>query len=148
LPVLWGPPHREMGDKRRARQGAVGGNLTPTQARDILTVPVYAMLSGMAVPIFPGTDVAGPSSLVGIFRKPGFGCRGLAGGRVGAFPCWVNDRQWERAVVPVLEDPRWSATNLLFQQLNSTNLDLLTRLIGDALARSFHLAGYGPLPTP
>lgn len=133
-----------MGDKRRARQGAVGGNLTPKEAKVILAVPVYALLSGMAVPIFPGTDVAGPSSLVGIFRKPGFGCRGILG-QVGVFPCWVNDRQWERAVVPVLVDPRWSAESLLFQQLSSTNSNLLVRMIGEALAASFHAAGYGPL---
>jgi hypothetical protein len=140
-------PQEEMVDKRRARQGSVGGNLTPKQAKDLLAVPVYALLNGSAVPIFPGTSLSGPSGLVGIFRKPGYGCRGLPTGKATAFPCWVNGTQWERAVVPVLADPQWLSTNLLFQQLASNNLSYLVNAIGEALAQSFHDAGYGPLPT-
>lgn len=136
-----------MVDKRRARQGSVGGNLTPKQARDLLAVPVYALLNGAAVPIFPGTSLSGPSGLVGIFRKPGYSGRSFASGKATSFPCWVNGTQWERAVVPVLEDPQWLATNLLFQQISSHNLNYLVDAIGEALAQSFHAAGYGPLPT-
>lgn len=135
-----------MADKRRARQGSVGGNLTPKQARDVLAIPVYAVLTGQATPIFPTTNLASWSGLVGIFRKPGFSCRVLPGGKTAFFPTWVNGRQWERAVVPVLLDPRWNASNPLFQQVSITNLDELVRLIGEALAQSFHDAGYGPLP--
>lgn len=135
-----------MVDKRRARQGSLGGNLTPQQAKDILAIPVFAIMRGQAVPIFPGTSLSGPSGLVGIFRKPGFGSRGLAQGKTAIFPCWVNERQWERAVVPVLEDPRWLTTNLLFQQLASNNLTLMVNAVGDSLAQSFHDAGYGPWP--
>jgi hypothetical protein len=61
-------------------------------------------------------------------------------------PVWVNDKQWETAVVPVLLDPRWSDTNLLFQMTASNNLSLVVQSIGNALAVSFHVAGYGPLP--
>ena len=91
-----------MSDKRRARQGSKGGNLTPAQAKKTLALPIYAVLRGQAVPIFPGTSLAAPSGLVGIFRKPGFSCRILAG-KTMVLPVWLNDRQWERAVVPVLE---------------------------------------------
>ena len=123
----------------------MGGNLTPKQARDILAIPVYALLSGQATSIFPGSSISAPSGLVGIFRKPG-GSRSYPGGKTAVFPCWVNGPQWERAVVPVLIDPRWASSNLLFQQLASNNLSYLVNLIGEALAQSFHDAGYGPLP--
>lgn len=135
-----------MADKRRARQGSLGGNYTPAQARKILALPVYALLRGNAVPIFPGTSLAAQSGLVGIFRTPGNSCRTLPNGVTMVLPVWVNDKQWETAVVPVLLDPRWSDTNLLFQTMASNNLNLVVQSIGNALAVSFHDAGYGPLP--
>lgn len=144
----YGAPKTEgMVDKRRARQGSVGGNLTPAEAKKKLALPVYAVLAGQAVPIFPGTSLAAPSGLVGIFQKPGYSCRVLPGGKGMTLPVWVNDRQWERAVVPVLTDPRWSGSSTINQFLISTNFTLLVEAIGDALAQSFHEAGYGPLPS-
>lgn len=137
-----------MTDKRRARQGSKGGNLTPAQAKKILALPVYAVLRGVAVPIFPGTSLAAPSGLVGIFRTPGSSCKILATGKVLVLPVWLNDRQWERAVVPVLQDQRWQNSNLTFQAIASNNLNLIVSTLGDALAESFHAAGYGPLPAP
>jgi len=135
-----------MSDKRRARQGSVGGNLTPKQAKTVLAAPVYAILSGRAVPIFPGTNLASSSGLVGIFRKPGNHWRAISGRVAAGYPVWVNGRQWNRAVVPVLTDPRWSTANPVFAQTASTNLNHVIDLIGEALAQSFHEAGYGPLP--
>ena len=38
-----------MADKRRARYGAKGGNLTPQQAKKQLTVPLYAVMTVMGV---------------------------------------------------------------------------------------------------
>ena len=136
-----------MSDKRRAAQGYKGGNLTPKQAKEMLALPVYAVLRGQAVPIFPGTSLAGPSGLVGIFKKPGFSCSILPAGKTMRLPVWVNDRQWERAVVPVLQDPQWQNTNLLFTGLAVNNLNVVVDAIGTALALSFNAAGYGPLPT-
>lgn len=136
-----------MTDKRRARFGQRGGNLTPTQAKNMLALPVYAVLSQQAVPIYPGTSLAAPSGLVGIFGLPGFSCRVIPGGRVLQLPVWVNDRQWERAVVPVLQDPRWHRPNPVIDGLASNNLELLVETLGEALAQSFHEAGYGPLPS-
>lgn len=135
-----------MADKRRARQGSKGGNLTPEQARKILALPVYAVLRGQAVPIFPTTNLASTSGLVGIFRKPGGSCRNLLDGKTMVLPVWVNDRQWERAVVPVLLDPRFTNSNPTFVQTSSVALNSVVDMIGDVLAVSFHEAGYGPLP--
>lgn len=137
-----------MSDKRRAAQGYRGGNLTPAQARSTLAVPVYAILQGQAMPVFPGTSLAAPSGLVGIFKTPGGSCRILPKGEIAGFPVWLNDRQWERAVVPVLLDPRFQSSNVNFQVTASTNLSSVIGMIGEALAVSFHEAGYGPLPDP
>lgn len=136
-----------MADKRRARQGSKGGNYTPAQAKKLLALPVYAVLSEQAVPIFPGTSLAAPSGLVGIFRLPGTHCRHLPTGMTLVLPVWINDRQWERAIVPVLRDPRWNSSNLIFQAVQTNNLNVLVGMIGEALALSFHEAGYGPLPS-
>ena len=135
-----------MADKRRARQGSKGGNLTPQQARDLLALPVYAILRGDAVPIFPGTSLASASGLVGIFRKPGTTCRTLPVGRGLVLPMWLNDKQWETAVVPVLVDPRFQGQNPAFATTATYNLTYLVQTVGNALAVSFHEAGYGPLP--
>lgn len=129
------------------RQGGKGGNYTPKQARDLLSAPVYAVLAQQAVPIFPGTSLAAPSGLVGIFRLPGTHCRHQPNGVTVVLPVWLNGRQWERAVVPVLRDPRWSNQGLIFQWVQNNNLPLLIGFIGEALALSFHEAGYGPLPS-
>lgn len=142
---LWDPVS-QMADKRRARQGSVGGNYTPAQAQKLLALPVYAVLSEQAVPIFPGTSLAARSGLVGIFRLPGLNCRSVGRGMTLVLPVWINGTQWERAVVPVLVDPRWAATNPIFQAVQNSNQSSLVAMIGAALARSFHESGYGPMP--
>ena len=133
-----------MSDKRRARQGAIAGNLTPAEAKVKLALPVLALLRGDAVPVFPGTSLAGPSGKVGIFRKPGSNCRGLPSQKVLTLPVWLNDRQWERAVLPVLQSSQWNSAG--FQSLFNLNGAEAVRQLGEALALSFHQAGYGPLP--
>lgn len=62
-------------------------------------------------------------------------------------PVWINDKQWETAVVPVLTDPRFQGPALIFSTFASNNLTAAIELVGDALAQSFHDAGYGPLPS-
>lgn len=135
-----------MADKRRARQGSLGGNYTPAQAKKLLALPVYAVLTQQAVPIFTGTSLAAPSGLVGVFRLPGTHCRHMASGMTLVLPVWINGPQWERAIVPVLTAPMWNSTNLIFQSVQTNNLSLLVNMLGNALAQSFHDAGYGPLP--
>lgn len=124
-----------------------GQNLTPTEARDKLAVPVLYILLGMAVPIFRGTNRAGWSALVDIrpcVSVPEY----LRSVTVPGFPVTVNGRQWERAVRPVLEDPRWDPgkPSSGFLLLLRGNAQELSRIIGEELALSFHEAGYGPLP--
>lgn len=132
-------------DKRRAGPGRKGGNLTPAEAKAKLAVPVMALLTEQATLVGPTANLASPSGLVGIFPATR-GCARIANGRVTVYPVWVNGRQWERAVVPVLTDPRWDSTQAVWQATAATNLTSLVDMIGNALAQSFHDAGYGPLP--
>jgi hypothetical protein len=114
-----------MVDKRRARIGQKGGNLTPAEAQKKLAIPVYAMLQKDVVPIFPS----------------------LPNGMTGIFPVWINAKQYNTAVVPVLTDPRFDPTQPVFQSFSANNnTHLMVQAIGEALAQSFHDAGYGPLP--
>lgn len=138
-----------MGVGLARRRFGVGQNLTPTEARDKLAVPVLFILLRLAVPIYRGTSRAAWSSLVDIRPLPGFTPNILPAVTVPGFPVTVNGRQWERAVRPVLEDPRWdpSTPNEGFLLLWEGNAPELARIIGEALALSFHEAGYGPLPS-
>lgn len=136
-----------MADKRRTRGPAgKGSNLTPLEAKQTLALPVWAILSGYAQPVFPTSNLACTSSLVGIFAHSGVGCRVYPNGKTIPLPVWVNDRQWHRAVLPVLENPLWSSSNAWFGSMSLYNQTTLIELIGNALAQSFHDAGYGPLP--
>jgi len=120
--------------------------MTPKEAKDALALPVYAILAGQAQAVFPTSNLASTSSLVGIFAHSGTSCRVRANGRTMTLPVWVNDRQWHRAVLPVLQDPRWDNSLPVWNALASYNLTTLVEMIGNALAQSFHDAGYGPLP--
>lgn len=129
-----------MGDSRNGSYAL----RTPEEARRDLTIPVYAILLGRAVPIFTWTSLAGPSRKVGIFPTPG----GSSGGKFGVaqtFPIWVDPDQWENAVRPVLEDPRFKPNT----PINQYKLRMIPRQgyiqeLGIALELSFRQAGYGP----
>lgn len=129
-----------MGDSRNGSYAL----RTPEEARRDLTIPLYAILLGRAVPIFTGTSLAGPSRKVGIFPTPG----GPKGGRSGVaqvFPVWVDPDQWERCVRPVLEDPRFVPTSPINQyKLRMTPRQGYLRELGIAVETSFREAGYGP----
>ena len=133
-----------MADKRRVRQGGRGGNYTPQQAKDVLAIPVYAVIIGSAHPTFPTSNLASPSGLVAIVRNSGQ-CALTVGGKGLTLPCWINGRQWHRAVLPVLQDERWNPNNPAFKFMALTNVTVLVNAIGEALAQSFHEAGYGPI---
>jgi hypothetical protein len=120
--------------------------MTPLEAKQVLALPVYAVLAGQAQAVFPTSNLASTSSLVGIFAHSGVSCRVYPEGRTVALPVWVNERQWHRAVLPVLQDPRWDNTLPVWQATAATNLTTLVEMLGNALAQSFHDAGYGPLP--
>ena len=133
-----------MTDNRRARGGAVGGNLTPLQAKKQLTLPLYAVLTGQAHPTFPTSNLASPSALVSIVPNGG-GCARSPGGRGIGLPVHVNDKQWRTAVLPVLQDPTWAAVNTGFQLLAGSNWSTALAALGGAIAQSFSEAGYGPI---
>ena len=136
-----------MADKRRVRGiAAKGSNLTPKEAQDRLAAPVYAILAGQAQAVFPTSNLASTSSLVGIFGHSGMSCRISPNGKTVTLPVWVNEHQWHRAVLPVLQDPRWDNSLPVWQLTANNNLTTLVDIIGTALAQSFHDAGYGPLP--
>jgi hypothetical protein len=48
-------------------------------------------------------------------------------------------------VLPVLQDARWNPNNPAFKFMALTNVTVLVNAIGEALAQSFHDAGYGPI---
>jgi hypothetical protein len=123
-----------------------GMNLTPTEARDKLAVPVLYILLGIAVPIYRGTNRGSSSTLVDI--RPTVGVpEYLTSVTVPGFPVTVNGVQWDKAVYPVLIDPRWNPANKPnFLLLLKGNAPELVKIIGTELALKFHQAGYGPLP--
>jgi hypothetical protein len=129
-----------MGDHREGG----GANWTPAQAQKLLALPVMYVFLRMAIPIFPGTSRAAASRLVQIrptVRHDQF----LPGLKCG-FPTTFNCVQWETAVVPVLKDPRFETSKPIIREMIDRNPREYAALIGEALALSFHEAGYGPLP--
>lgn len=133
-----------MSDKRRARYGAVGGNLTPKEAKEKLTLPLYAILTSQAQATFVGSNLASPGSLVSVVSAGG-GCASTPDGKGVGLPVRVNGRQWQSAVVPVLRDPQWVAGNNAFGAVTATNWTYLLTAFGNAIAQSFSDAGYGPV---
>lgn len=75
---------------------------TPSQLAEILPVPVYLYFSGYVSLVYPSSTRAAPSDAVGF--QP---IRPLPSWvTTNAFPLWINGRQWENTVVPILKDPR------------------------------------------
>jgi hypothetical protein len=62
------------------------------------------------------------------------------------FPTSFNWKQWQTAVVPVLLDPRFDPDKPVIKEMVDRNPREYANLLGQALAVSFHEAGYGPLP--
>jgi hypothetical protein len=132
-----------MGDYRRHRGiGAKGGNLTPEEAGRRLAVPILAVIQKKAQVEFVGTNLAGYSKLVRIASTQS-SCVYDPGIRAG-YPVYVNGTQWERAIVPVLSDERFSGSG--FGLLLNLNEQAAVDVIAQALIQSFHEAGYGPIP--
>lgn len=116
----------------------LGANLTPSEAREKLAVPVLHVLLGLATPLFEQTGVTRPSGLVSI-RPTGPGAHQTG---YPEFPGveTLNAKQWQKAVVPVLVDPRWDVTTPINRSRQPAEL---VRLLGLALEGSFQAAGYG-----
>lgn len=133
-----------MPDKRRARHGAVGGNLTPQQAKKLLTLPLYAIISGQAHAEFRGSNLASPGETVAIV--PNFGrCAIDPGGRGFGLGIQVNCKQWLTAVVPVLQSQQFTPGSPSVIFTGGQNWNYYLEALGNALAQSFSDAGYGPV---
>lgn len=118
----------------------LGANLTPSEARDRLVIPVIHVLLGIGIPIYETTSVTNPSGLVSVRPKGIPAPRGVAPlARVT-----LNGKQWEKAVVPVLTDPRWEMSTPINRELLENRPQDLIALLGEALFQSFQEAGYGP----
>jgi len=75
---------------------------TTEELQRVLPVPVYLWVSGMAGLVYPSTTRANPSAMVGFVATrtlPSWAGQ-------GSLPLYVNGRQWEKAVVPLLQDGR------------------------------------------
>jgi hypothetical protein len=133
-----------MADKRRARYGAVGGNLTPQQAKKLLTLPLYAVITGQAHPEFIGSNLASPGRMVAIVPN-GERCASLPNGRGMGTNIRINCKQWESAVLPVLRSQQFTPGSPSSTFVAPSNWTYYLEALGDAIAQSFSDAGYGPV---
>lgn len=133
-----------MPDKRRARYGAVGGNLTPKQAKEALTLPLYALITGQAQAKFEGSNLASPGKIVAIIPN-GTGCQNMRSGQAYGSVVRVNCRQWQRAVLPVLQSQQFTPGNVTAFSVSQQNWTYFLNALGNAIAQSFSDAGYGPV---
>jgi hypothetical protein len=124
-----------------ARQGA-GQLWTPEQARELGYV-LLRILRGTAIPIFDETDQAGPALKVDV--RPTV----LEDDKVlGALPVSFEASQWQRCVLPELENPMWNPNLPVNQAMMRTTAGAmsLSRQIGIHLGARFVAEGYGPAP--
>ncbi len=104
-----------------ARARARGGNAplrTATQLGDLLTIPLYWMLTGKARAAYPFSTRASPSSFVRI--------QGVGGDDELPATVDVHWEQWQNVVVPVLSDDRVLSWLGGFHTGNNTILGWLT----------------------
>jgi hypothetical protein len=118
--------------------------MTPKQAKNMLALPVYALLTGKAHPEFTGGNLASPSKLV-VIRANNGGCAKSPLGKGLGLPCTLNGKQWNTAVRPILEDPLWDSANPIFAAVSTSNWSYMLETLGNAIAQSFSDAGYGPI---
>ena len=129
-----------------SRRLGLGSNRTPEEARRELTLPVLLVLVDAARLDFGFSTVGAPAKTVFIRRSTRTtdavrSWRNLNYGLEGNSVA-INDKQWETAVRPVLEqyiDQRPILQAFLDRGLVQQALDIL----GAALAQSFKDAGYG-----
>lgn len=108
------------------------GKLTAEEAVTVLTMPVYNLLSGQAVVTFPHTTHSHPSKDVRIDRDSNFSDND------GTLPVVMEGDQYQKAVVPVLNDPLLDWT----LPLNRMDRKKYEDRVGHAILESFKAAGY------
>ena len=114
--------------------------LSPAEAEAQLRGPCALILAGVAQPVFSVGFRGAPSPVVFVVgvRPPGPNMPQVP------LPVSVEGGQWQAAVVPVLQDDRWSLSHPLARSLVGGGWDEFVRLVGAALRVSFVNAGYGP----
>lgn len=115
--------------------------LSPAEAQEQLPLPCLFVLLGVAQPVFPTRDRGTPSPVVLIHKVKDYG--GKFGLSTAVLPFPVEWRQWQRSVIPVLEDERWRVRGNPVVLLDTDGVDGLLADIGWALRTSFIEGGWG-----
>lgn len=101
---------------------------TTAELQQVLPVPVYLWVSGMVGLVYPTTSPASPSRVVGMVAT-----RSLPSWVSGAgLPLYVNGRQWQEVVAPLLQDrrlPAWRGS-LAAQGSSPVRVPVLTSTCG------------------
>ena len=104
-----------------------------------LAIPIFYLLAEQAVPLFPTSRTSSPSERVLIVKKGTIRVQDL-----NSLPVQVSWEQWEKAVLPVLEDEDLKVRSPMFRQaLAGGRLDEWIHLVGKKVKLSFEAAGYG-----
>jgi len=112
----------------RLHRSGRGQIKTAQQLAEELAIPIYYLLVGQAQAAFPETSTPAPSSFVQVVRTG----QNIDPDHVAAFPAYVNWRQWDEIVVPLIEGqlddqdtPMWSG--LLGYLGGATGIGAITR---------------------
>lgn len=129
---------------------------TATELKVLLAIPVYNIFLDRAFPVFPNSSTPAPSSFVTVVKTSSE----IDPDHVSSFPCYVNWRQWNEILVPLLEQDRWQEwfgipgsgnqntsipSQLVGPGIYACNRGLRTeylRLLGEEIERLAVVAGY------
>jgi hypothetical protein len=106
-----------------------------------LAVGCLYLLTGRAMLHFPGTARDGPSKRVMVDRNAS---EPLFPGQRGYFPFYVPWNKWNKAVVPVLQDPNFDMSLPKNKSLLRTDPGRLIKYLGDALTETFRQERFIP----
>ncbi len=81
-------------------RGGLAPIRTAEELSNLLTIPIFLVVSKLAGPVFPTTDRSHPSVAVGIKTVP------VSNGVPGRILVWVHWTQWEGVVKDVASDER------------------------------------------
>src|SRR3989344_4723307 len=84
---------------KRDHRGGRAPLRTATELSVLMPIPILLIVDGHAVPLFPGSDRAAPSSYVEVILTRSSSLSPLL-----KFPLRVNGKQWEEVIYPILSD--------------------------------------------
>ena len=106
-----------------------------------LAIGCLYLLTGKAMLHFPGTGRDGPSKRVLVDRNAS---EPLFPGQRGYFPFYVAWNKWEKAVVPVLQDPNFDMRLPKNKSLLRNDPGRLIKYLEDALTKTFRQERFIP----